>query len=226
MRAVTGRPCCAAGLDGRRHQNRRRRKLASRDRIPATLRLYTIRWEWASESVAAAPGPCYNRTVMTTQPYAPRIGAAYRGIDFEEELKTTHEDYQRRGLAIVSKHEVRKVRRRDGSVIYAAKSVSDFTGVLAGGRFVAFDAKSLRRPASTWKPDARQLHQLDYLRQVAALGGIAFYLVRNGLDEARIVTPGTVAEGQKVDLNNCPLLQRSFSSAPWDWLPLVLAAGL
>jgi penicillin-binding protein-related factor A (putative recombinase) len=163
---------------------------------------------------------------MTRQPTLPHIAAAYRGIDFEEELKTTHEDYQRRGLAIVSKHEVRKVRRRDGSVIYAAKSVSDFTGVLSGGRFVAFDAKSLHRPASTWKPDARQLHQLFYLRQVAGLGGIAFYLVRNGLDEARLVLPGAVAEGQKVDLTVCPLLARSFSAAPWDWLPLVITLGL
>lgn len=159
---------------------------------------------------------------MSRQQILPHIGAAYRGIDFEEELKTTHEDYQRRGLAIVSKHEVRKVHRRDGSVIYAAKSVSDFTGVLAGGRFVAFDAKSLRRPAPAWKPDARQLHQLTYLRQTAAIGGMSFYLVRNGMDEARLVLTDAVVEGQKVDLSVCPVLRRSLSAAPWDWLSLVL----
>jgi hypothetical protein len=159
---------------------------------------------------------------MPTRTTTTRASPAYRGADFEDELKTTHEDYQRSGLAVVTKHEVRKVRRRDGSVIYAQKSVSDFTGVLAGGRFVAFDAKSLRRPTQTWKPDARQLHQLAYLRQVAALGGLAFYLVRNGLDEARIVWPGHLVEGQRVDLSTCPLVARAYSSTPWHWLPIAL----
>lgn len=160
---------------------------------------------------------------MSKQPAKPRVGPAYRGADFEDELKTTHEDYQRRGLAIVSEHEVRKVRRRDGTVIYAQKSVSDFTGVLAGGRFVAFDAKSLRSPALTRKPDARQLHQLTYLRQVADLSGIAFYLVRNGLDEARLVLPSAVSDSQSVDLSICPVVARTYSATPWDWLPVVLA---
>lgn len=160
--------------------------------------------------------------MMHRQVAQPHVGPAYRGADFEEELKTTHEDYQRRNLAVITKHEVRKVRRRDGTVIYAQKSISDFTGVLDGGRFVAFDAKSLRRPTSTWKPDARQLHQLAYLRQVCALGGIGFYLVRNGLDEARIVLPDAVAEGQRVDLSTCPLVARTYSSTPWDWLPVII----
>jgi penicillin-binding protein-related factor A (putative recombinase) len=153
---------------------------------------------------------------------AVRVSAAYRGADFEDELKTTHEEYQRRGLAVITKHEVRKVRRRDGTVIYAQKSVSDFTGALAGGRFVAFDAKSLRRPARTWKPDARQLHQLAYLRLVQSIGGLAFYLVRNGLDEARLVVPEAVTEAEPVDLAACPLITRTFSSTPWDWLPVAL----
>ena len=160
---------------------------------------------------------------MEKQPLLPDASAAYRGADFEDELKTTHEDYQRRNLALISKHEVRKVRRRDGTVIYAQKSVSDFTGVLAGGRFVAFDAKSLRRATLTWKPDLRQLHQLAYLQQVASLGGIAFYLVRNGPDEARIVMPGAVSAEQSVDLSSCPVVRRAYSSTPWDWLPVVLA---
>ena len=154
---------------------------------------------------------------------AARVSAAYRGADFEDELKTTHEDYQRRSLAVITKHEVRKVRRRDGTVIYAQKSVSDFTGVLAGGQFVAFDAKSLRRPARTWKPDARQLHQLAYLLLVQSIGGLAFYLVRNGLDEARLVTPDVVSEAEAVDLAACPLVARTFSSTPWDWLPVARA---
>jgi penicillin-binding protein-related factor A (putative recombinase) len=159
---------------------------------------------------------------MIDKERTPRVAAAYRGAEFEDELKTTHEEYQRRNVAVVSKHEVRKVRRRDGTFIYASKSISDFTGILAGGRFVAFDAKSLRRPALTWKPDARQLHQLAYLQHVAALGGLSFYLVRNGLDEARIVMPAALAEGQRVDLSACALVPRSYSSTPWDWLPVAL----
>lgn len=170
------------------------------------------------QHIAAPAAPCYNLFAMSAEKAPLAVAAAYRGADFEEELKTTHEDYQRRSLAVVTKHEVRKVRRRDGSVIYASKSISDFSGVLTRGRFVAFDAKSLRRPALTWKPDARQLHQLAYLRLVASLGGIAFYLVRNGPDEARIVFPDAVAEGNSVDLSVCTLIRRSYSSTPWDWL--------
>jgi hypothetical protein len=59
---------------------------------------------------------------------------------------------------------------------------------------------------------------------VAALGGVAFYLVRNGLDEARLVAPESVSEGQSVNLAACPLIRRQYSSAPWDWLPIALAA--
>lgn len=150
------------------------------------------------------------------------VSAAYRGADFEAELRTTHEEYQRLGLAVVTKHEVRKVRRRDGTFIYASKSISDFTGILAGGRFVAFDAKSLRQPTLFWRPDARQLHQLAYLRQVAALGGLAFYLVRNGGDEARLVLTDHLEEGLRLDLAGCPRVARTYSSRPWDWLPVLL----
>ena len=147
-----------------------------------------------------------------------RQSQAYRGLDFEEELKVTHEEYRCLGLALITKHEVRKVARRGGGIVYAAKSVSDYTGVLKGGRFVAFDAKSLAKPQETWRPAPRQRHQLAYLRSVAALGGLAFYLVRNGPDEARVVPVASLTNVFSVPLAECGVVRRRYGPTPWDWL--------
>jgi penicillin-binding protein-related factor A (putative recombinase) len=59
----------------------------------------------------------------------------------------------------------------------------DFVGVLSGGRFVAFDAKSTRDvhgwsvKVSRRSPANDAAHQWEYLAEVHALGGLAFYLV-------------------------------------------------
>ena len=151
-----------------------------------------------------------------------RQPAAYRGAAFEDELKATHEEYRRLGLAVVTKHEIRKVQSR-GRLVYVAKSIADFTGVLKGGHFVAFDAKSLAKPQETWRPDPRQKHQLEYLRSVAALGGLAFYLVRNGLDEARIVPVASLTDVFSVPLAECGVVRRRYGPTPWDWLSIVEA---
>lgn len=154
-----------------------------------------------------------------------RQPAAYRGAVFEDELKTTHEEYRRLGLGLIVKHEVRRVQSR-GRLVYAAKSIADFTGVLKGGRFVAFDAKSLAKPQETWRPDARQAHQLEYLRSVAALGGLAFYLVRNGPDEARVVPVTSLTDAFSVSLAECGVVRRRYGPTPWDWLSVVERGGV
>ena len=155
-----------------------------------------------------------------------RSSQAYRGLDFEDELKTTHEEYRRLGLAVITKHEVHKIARRGGGIVYAAKSVSDFTGALTGGRFVAFDAKSLSRPAKTWRPDPRQAHQLEYLLDVTALGGLAFYLVRSGPDTACIVWAEQVKNSGKAELRLCLSVRRRYGPTPWDWLRLMPTEGM
>ncbi len=148
------------------------------------------------------------------------MGGAGLGMGFEAELQTTHEEYARNGLALIQKLEVRKVGTRWG-IRYVGRMPCDFTGVLKGGRFVAFDAKSLSRPAKNRRPDPRQAHQLAYLLDVARLGGLAFYLVRNGPDEACVVWAEQLAGGEKVELRLCLTVRRRYSARPWDWLRMI-----
>ena len=155
-----------------------------------------------------------------------RQSQAYRGLDFEEELKVTHEEYRCLGLALITKHEVRKVARRGGGIVYAAKSVSDYTGVLKGGCFVAFDAKSLAKPRETWRPDPRQAHQLEYLLAVADLGGLAFYLLRNGPDAVCLVLATELRGGGKASLDTRRSIARRYGPTPWDWYRLLVEGVL
>jgi hypothetical protein len=78
-------------------------------------------------------------------------------------------------------------------------------GVLAGGRFVAFDAKSTRN-TSSWRvkvsrrsPSNDTTHQWEYLSEVHALGGLAFYLIYAERQDRGFVAlmPFAVGEAQR-----------------------------
>lgn len=115
-----------------------------------------------------------------------RTSYANRGMEFESELITMHKFYLNRGLARIEKNYCQSQPVKDGQwAKVIGRAIVDFTGLLNGGRFVAFDAKDcvehrieLNRLAS---------HQEQYLLDVHALGGIAFILVRfRGKDVFRI----------------------------------------
>jgi len=55
------------------------------------------------------------------------------------------------------------------------KSTVDYTGVLADGKFVAFDCKETHE--DRFKLSDLQPHQYDYLEQVNRLGGYAFLVI-------------------------------------------------
>ena len=108
---------------------------------------------------------------------AERESTANRGMALEHELMTIHALYRRRKLARVEKNFVQCQPVKGGEwARITGKAIVDFTGTLAGGRAVAFDAKDcvgrrieLNRLAE---------HQIAYLGDVYALGGLAFVLVR------------------------------------------------
>lgn len=103
--------------------------------------------------------------------------AANRGMEFEKQLTVIHALYARKGLARIEKNYVPTQPVSDGKwARVIGKGIVDFTGVTAGGRFVAFDAKD----CAGHRIDHSRLpeHQQEYLCQVDALGGAAFVLVR------------------------------------------------
>ena len=102
---------------------------------------------------------------------------ANRGMEFEHELMAMHQLYRRRKLARVEKNFVQTQPTKGGKIaVITGRAIVDFTGTLEGGRSVAFDAKDCigRRIELNRLAD----HQIDYLGDVHALGGLAFVLVR------------------------------------------------
>ena len=100
-----------------------------------------------------------------------------RGMELEHELLIMHALYRRRKLAEVYKNPVQCQPVGNGQwARITGKAIVDFTGCLAGGRHVAFDAKDC---AGT-RIELNRLagHQIEYLGSVFALGGLAFVLVR------------------------------------------------
>lgn len=102
---------------------------------------------------------------------------ANRGMDFEAALNEMHALYESTRQAKVVKGFVPTVLVKGGQWAKPiGKSTVDYTGVIAGGRFVAFDAKDIN--AKSIPLTDLQEHQREYLSFVRTLGAIAFVLVR------------------------------------------------
>lgn len=126
-------------------------------------RLYTAR---GGQQMALFPG---------AKP--PRLSAANRGMEFENELKVMHAVYKKQGRARIEKNFVPSQPVNNGQwAKVIGKAIVDFTGLTAGGRFVAFDAKDCVE--SRIELNRLYSHQIEYLGDVFALGGAAFILVR------------------------------------------------
>ena len=112
-----------------------------------------------------------------TLPRAQGESKANRGMEFEHELMVMHALYDKRGLARVEKNFCPTQPLKDARFArIIGKAIVDFTGVTAGGRFVAFDAKDCVE--SRIELNRLAEHQAEYLMDVFALGGSAFVLVR------------------------------------------------
>lgn len=100
-----------------------------------------------------------------------------RGMGFERQIIAVNDIYRRLGVAAVDKTDVKTQVVGNGQwARVVGKGPVDFIGTIDGGRTVAFDAKDCAGPRI--ELDRLEEHQLDYLGQVYALGGMAFVLVR------------------------------------------------
>jgi recombination protein U len=159
---------------------------------------------------------------------------ANRGRFFEEYLQHLHARYrdQRRARIDFIPTPTRPHNGRNGvSWVPVHKGIVDFVGVLAGGRFVAFDAKSTRNTHS-WRvktsrrsPCNDTTHQWEYLSEVHALGGLAFYLIyAEELDRVFVgLMPFPVEEVQRF---NQLIEVVKDKNGWWDWLEAMEEASI
>jgi penicillin-binding protein-related factor A (putative recombinase) len=159
---------------------------------------------------------------------------ANRGRFFEEYLQHLHTRYRQQGRARIDFIPTpTRPHNSQGAVAWVPvrKGTVDFVGLLAGGRFVAFDAKSTRNTRS-WRvktsrrsPTNDTTHQWEYLAEVQALGGLAFYLVyAEPLDRVFIaLMPFPVGEAQRFD----EMIEvAKDENGWWDWLRVLEEVGI
>ena len=158
---------------------------------------------------------------------------ANRGRFFEEYLQHLHARYRDQGRARIDSipTPTRPHNGRNGvSWVPVKKGIVDFVGLLAGGRFVAFDAKSTRNTCS-WRvktsrrsPSNDTSHQWEYLSEVHALGGLAFYLIyAEALDQVFVARmPFPVGEVQHFK-EMIEVVQDE--NGWWDWLEALGQTG-
>jgi len=111
-----------------------------------------------------------------TPPAAKDASHANRGRWLEDYCDWTHAAYKRDGLARVDRNypEARRLKS-DGFARVTGVALCDYSGVLAGGRAVAFDCKEARTASIAL--ERVKPHQLEHLMDVWRLGGVAFVLV-------------------------------------------------
>ena len=79
--------------------------------------------------------------------------------------------------------------------LIAQRSTVDYTGLIKGGKFIAFDAKETKSKTSFPLSNIHD-HQLNYLELVEELGGIGFFLIHftQLYDNEAFVTPLSIVK--------------------------------
>ncbi len=86
---------------------------------------------------------------------APPDNRANRGMDFEGRLEGVHARYAATGAARVDKQYVKALPVKNGQwAKVIGRCTVDYTGVMRGGRMVAFDAKDCRGAPCARPPPA------------------------------------------------------------------------
>lgn len=170
------------------------------------------------------------------------VAYANRGRSLERLIEISNAAYRRQERAVVHKVPTAWLPLRDGRgrIVGAKvdqKATVDFLGVLAGGRAVAFDAKE-NREASRFPLDARWGHEVEFLRAVAAAGGITFLVIEQVTQGRVYLLPGAqllelwdeAKRGGRRSiplavLETCPVVG-SAPGVPVDWLTTLEREGL
>jgi recombination protein U len=114
------------------------------------------------------------------------------GRGFEELILFACQQYKAQRLAMIEKIHTPWTVIRAGKEIVSAypkeKSTVDFAGVIAGGRAIAFEAKSTENKTSFPFKNIGQ-EQFEYLDDFHYSGGIAFFLIEFSRHEVVYLVP-------------------------------------
>lgn len=102
---------------------------------------------------------------------------ANRGAILEDLITYTSEQYKKNGIAVINKVPTPVTVLKSGKGFFKGKSTVDYTGTLKGGQFVCFEAKETKQTSSFPLKNIHQ-HQIEYMRAVECMGGLAFLIVR------------------------------------------------
>jgi|APSaa5957512535_1039671.scaffolds.fasta_scaffold16416_3 recombination protein U len=94
--------------------------------------------------------------------------------ELEKRANAANLKYRKSKRALILKVPTPILYTRKGLV--AQKSTVDYTGLIEGGEYLAFDAKETQNKTSFPLRNIHQ-HQLNYLELVEDLGGTAFFLI-------------------------------------------------
>ncbi len=109
--------------------------------------------------------------------------AANRGMPLEDNINLSNEFYKEKGRAFILKRptpiNVVEVDYSKGALITRAyfekQSTTDYNGVYKG-KYIDFEAKSTRSKTSFPLSNITK-HQIEHLKGVISLGGIAFFII-------------------------------------------------
>lgn len=108
--------------------------------------------------------------------------------ELEKRANKVHIDYRQDRKALILKVPTPIIPTSNGLI--PKKSTVDYTGLLDGGQYIAFDAKQTK---VTTRFDLGNIsgHQLEYLEFVRDMGGIVFFLIHftELYDDKVYVTP-------------------------------------
>lgn len=117
-----------------------------------------------------------------------RQSSANRGKAFEQMIEAACRQYLIDGQAQIVKTEVQN-KFIAGRMVYSQKGPPDFIGTIKGGQAVAFDAKNTQAASFPISKITDRPHQLEHLKNVHALGGIAFYLINMERENRVFIIP-------------------------------------
>lgn len=104
--------------------------------------------------------------------------AQAEGAAFEELLEWTHKTYLSAGRAALYRNQLAARYIGRDQLVAAEQARPDFSGTLAGGRAVHFDAKTIANSPG-WRLPKERDHQYTMLLDQARLGAIAFFIVED-----------------------------------------------
>ncbi len=97
-----------------------------------------------------------------------------KGSSLEKRFETVHKKLKLANTALIQKVTVPIIYTNQGLI--PQSSTVDYTGLIAGGTFISFDAKECKSKTSFPLGNIHQ-HQLLFLQIVKSLGGLAFFAI-------------------------------------------------